>query len=1253
MASKTNNVKVMSLNVRGLNDSLKRKKVFGWINQQKPHIVFLQETFCTNKLQPYINSMWKGKVIHSLTDSNHSRGVAILLSENLDYKIINVHESKDGRKLLLNIEMLNNVFSLVCVYAPNRVKDRSDYFKDLHKWFNKNALNSNNAIICGDFNCCFGKGDRSPATHLNDISRKDLYNFVNINNLNDMCSSIEGKNSEFTYIDKQFGTKSRLDYIFVSDKCILQKGNSKTMHAICCDHKAVVSNLNYSENKKGKGYWKLNNSILKDDIYKNSIQNIFNETITEYKNIKYKRLQWEVFEMNVKEFSIKYSIALSKQTKADIVQSQKRLDDINSLINNDEYNDDIILEKSQLEKYLNDYYEKKAKGYQIRSRAKWIQEGEKSTKYFLGLEQKRQLSNNITQINNGKKIVYSDKEILEEAAIFYENLYKSKNINIDSIDEYLDKLNIKSKLNEDEKHMCDEVLTEEEIFEAVKKLKENKSPGNDGLTPEFYKSFWHILKKLFMQMVNESSLEGELPDSLKKAILALLFKKGDHQLLKNYRPISLSNYDYKIIAFTLAIRLQKVIKKLVNNDQTAYIRNRFIGCNIRIISDIIEHANLFDLPGIILCLDFEKAFDSLDWNFMFKILEKFNFGNNFIRWIKILYTDPKITIKNNGWLSRDISLSRGVRQGCPISALLFILAVEILATSINENANIKGYTIGNREIKIVQHADDSTLLLRDKNSIKIAIQSINEFTKITGLKLNINKTEGIWTGSLKNSEKEYNDICFNKETIKCLGIHIGNDQSKCKEKNWESKLKNFEKIIESWKSRKLTLFGKVQIINSLAISQLVYNFTILSTPEDIIKRIQTTIFNFIWNKKDRIKRNNIIGLKNQGGLGLVDVRSKIQALQASWIPRIFNTDSSWKIFPNFYANNIGLDITSLLKTQFTTWTNNKLPGFYHDILTSFHKCKTYIDNTKLSEYSFFTEIIWLNERYKFKNQYLYFKHWIESGFVTIKDFYDESGALLPDNIFFERLNHKNNWIAELKLLKRVILTVSKRINTRNANFINCNNKPIFLFGIFTEIHDQKSKFFYQILIAKKFQRSPMESIWSKKFEFINNSIHWKNIYEEKIINEKYKKIAELHFKLLHNILPCGNIVSKWNKNVSNICAYCNDIETVQHIYYDCARIKSLWNYIGSKLDMNIQLKHIIIGYHDVSNVTNFRNKIFSIILYTIYCKWVEFSEDFEKYKKVNFVREVKSSLYFYCKVYKHTENIVVNSLFEIFMNKFA
>lgn len=186
-------------------------------------------------------------------------------------------------------------------------------------------------------------------------------------------------------------------------------------------------------------------------------------------------------------------------------------------------------------------------------------------------------------------------------------------------------------------------------------------------------------------MITETFEKGEMCNSMKRAVLTLIFKKGDKCLLKNYRPISLTNYDYKIIAFILANRLQQVIGSLIHHDQSGYIKGRYIGQNSRAIMDIYEYCEKLNLPGVILSLDFQKAFDRLEWNFMFQILEKYNFGHNFIRWIKILYNDPSIIIKNNGWLSKPIKTERGIRQGCPISSLLFILAVEVMSVSIRNN----------------------------------------------------------------------------------------------------------------------------------------------------------------------------------------------------------------------------------------------------------------------------------------------------------------------------------------------------------------------------------------------------------------------------------------------------------------------------------------------------------------------------------------------------------------------------------------
>ena len=166
-------------------------------------------------------------------------------------------------------------------------------------------------------------------------------------------------------------------------------------------------------------------------------------------------------------------------------------------------------------------------------------------------------------------------------------------------------------------------------------------------------------------------------------ILHLLPKKDkDLRKLKNWRPVSLLTTDYKILTKALAIRLQKVIPNIIESDQVGYIKNRYIGENVRIIYDILMYSEENDIEAFLAQIDFEKAFDSIEWPFLFKCLKAFNFGENFIHWIKILYNNISSCVGNNGYYSKRFKLSRSIRQGCPISALLFLLVAEIIAIHI-------------------------------------------------------------------------------------------------------------------------------------------------------------------------------------------------------------------------------------------------------------------------------------------------------------------------------------------------------------------------------------------------------------------------------------------------------------------------------------------------------------------------------------------------------------------------------------------
>ena len=150
------------------------------------------------------------------------------------------------------------------------------------------------------------------------------------------------------------------------------------------------------------------------------------------------------------------------------------------------------------------------------------------------------------------------------------------------------------------------------------------------MTSEFYKTFWGDIKILFYSALKQIFENKEMSFSQRLAIMTLIHKTGDKKLLKNYRPISLTNIDYKIIAFVFARRLQNILDRLISKSQTAYIKGRFIGENARIILDIFEYCENSNDDGIFLFLDFEKAFDSVEWNFLIKTLQKFNFGTYFI-----------------------------------------------------------------------------------------------------------------------------------------------------------------------------------------------------------------------------------------------------------------------------------------------------------------------------------------------------------------------------------------------------------------------------------------------------------------------------------------------------------------------------------------------------------------------------------------------------------------------------------------------
>ena len=328
--------------------------------------------------------------------------------------------------------------------------------------------------------------------------------------------------------------------------------------------------------------------------------------------------------------------------------------------------------------------------------------------------------------------------------MFYEKLYtapmKQNDANLDEL--FISNEKIKILTNED-RQICDAPISIKECGRALKLLKNNKSAGCDRFPAEFYKFFWNKINFFLIKSFMWSYQNNQLSTNQKRGITLVPKKGKDLCSLKNWRPVSLLNIDYKILTKVLAQRLQIVLKQVINPDQVGYITDRFMGENIRTTADILTYCNLTDKSALMTLIDFEKAFDTVSWSFLFKSLKAFNFGDSFIKWIKIIYSNIQSCVTNNGKSSNFFQLERGIRQGCCLSALLFIIVVELLATSIRSVSNIKGISINCIEFKISQLADDTCLYLNDVESLGNALAVLDNFAVCSGLKVNKEKTEVI------------------------------------------------------------------------------------------------------------------------------------------------------------------------------------------------------------------------------------------------------------------------------------------------------------------------------------------------------------------------------------------------------------------------------------------------------------------------------------------------------------------------------
>ena len=1162
-------IRVWSQNMRGLRRQYTRNNFFTMIAQEVNLISFFQETHSVESDNWYVKK--KGDLICS-HGTDQARGVAIYISNDIEYEIEESVIDTEGRFILLVGTFQGTRLALLNCYAPT--KDRQlEQDKFLDKITPYIQLYSHMLIWAGDLNCYLDpKLDKDG--RIEEVSKyvKKIHMLMEDFSMCDIWRIRNPKLKQYTWRQNTVGgfSQSRLDYILIPlgyQSLTKKVGIGSSIYS---DHNNIFIELDFMmEQKRGRPAWKFNTRLLRDPTYVAKINDVIDKAIKDHSHLD-ARLAWDTTKMSIRSETISYSAYVAKIKRQHKSEIEKELKDLVIPMQSNPSSDTISLYQTntrELELLNNE----QAKGAQVRARAQHIDENEQNTKYFMNLEKSRAQAKCINALVKDDGTEITDiKQILLEQHRFYKNLYTQPNTVDESEIErasnnFLNKYEHK-KLSDEERNELDEEIEDNEIASAIKDMANNKAPGQDGIPVDFYKKNWKKISKPVTDSIHKSIMEGEMSLDQKRATITLIPKPGkDLKLLKNWRPLSLLNCDYKIYAKVMAIRLQTALNKLISPDQSGGIKGRSTYSNIRSTIDIMNFSKENNLPGILASIDYEKAFDTVRWKFIYKVLKTANFGNKFIRNIKTMYNGIQTAISNNGHLTDRFEPTRGIRQGCPISANLFVLIVEILADAIRQNKRIRGIKIKDVEFKITQYADDTMLYLQDQDSLHTVLLMLEKFTTCSGLKINRDKSEAIWIGASSNYRHKPFNLKWTKKSIKSLGVIISVDQDEMVKQNYTDKLLKVEHIIKVWSKRKMTLKGRILIVNSLIVPQMLYVGTVLPCPKWALDKYKLITRAFVWqNKPSKVKYLCLINKLENGGLKLQDIESKLSAIKLKWVKKITDPDyqAPWKSYiasffkgDSQYIPHYNLDKGDLPKKAIKD-------KFYKELLhmwTSIHFTKP--TDTKDT----CCEIIWYNSNIKIDKKTISISNWRRAGILQIHNLLNEQGKFADRIYLMNKYNFVVNFLEYQSVLHAIPKTWKKDIENDTAakGFTMLPKCVIKADKTKIQLDATATREFYWLLVNKKAKRPISEASWQDSAGLDLTDQEWEGVYMRHKTLTRDSKLIEFNFKITHKILACKQALLIWKIKNNDICDHCNlETDTIEHHLVTCQKLSSFWSSVA-------------------------------------------------------------------------------------------
>ena len=948
-ARKRANISIATLNINGasaptanLNIIDKWTRINSTLRKNKIGILALQETHLNNEsIESIERCFGKSFSLHHSSDPENPRtkaGVAIAINKALIPQTdIKLHVLVPGRAIMIQLKWPDdNRLSILNIYAPVKKNEQPEFWADVETERREKHLPRPDFLL-GDFNVTEDALDRAPPKFDNRSATDTLREIRLTWEIQDQWRHAHPNQKQYTYRALSNGKTrmSRLDRIYSARKhsqTIFDWKSEPT--AVPTDHWLV--SLKFAPNDApliGNGRWTWFIPSLKEEPLLAEIAkrgNELQERLESLQNGQTTRDEtnpqtlWEAFKLDLKE------IAKQKADKSHYksISRMKRLEKDRKEICDDpnfEYDEDARVNESYLASEIKHLTITSEKENREELRALISSHGEKLGGIWSAINKEKKPRDLIRRLKkpNSNPLQYerSTVKMAELAQNYHQTLQTdadpppTEEERLQQISTALETIPAAQILSNPGETKMNNLLDEGSVRTSLDLTKNGTATGVDGCPYELWKALnkkydddikagkagFNIIKVLTI-VYRDIQMNG-LDERSNFALgwMCPLYKKKDPTEISNYRPITLLNTDYKMLTKALALQLVDEIEQLVHPDQAGFIRNRSILDQIRLMKTIINYAEATEENGAIVALDQEKAYDKIKHDYLWATLEKFEIPHTFTNTVKSLYNNAHTMVAINGVFSEPYKVTRGVRQGDPLSCALFDLAIEPLACSLRSDPRLHGYNIPGSDEKLITSlfADDTSIYLNQTDKMDDVQSILDEWCHASGAKFNIAKTEIIPIGTPEHRNQviatrklnpqdqttidERIRIAEDGEATRALGAWIGNNTNNATP--WEPIIDRAYKNLERWNKSHPTLLGRKLIVQMIIGGYTQFLASAQGMPTHIESALIRMIRNFMWNDSSmpKIALETLYRPVEEGGLNLLDLPTRNEAIEIMWL----------------------------------------------------------------------------------------------------------------------------------------------------------------------------------------------------------------------------------------------------------------------------------------------------------------------------------------------------------------------------------